>query len=110
MDQVLKQIDKEEFELPSKTKVKKRFIYYSRDLIKIIEEQKQQWYRIGKVVYEEYDIKLHKESKLAVKRTYIYYHSKGNWIEPYSRQLGKMNQAQFQLELEEKEMVLQMSL
>src|ERR1044071_8348194 len=110
MDKVLKQIDNGEFDFIPKPKVKKRFIPYSRDPVKKDEERKQQWYCIGKVVYEGYTVKLHKESKLAVKRTYIYYHNKENWIGPSPRQLAVMNQAQFQLELEEKEMVLQMSL
>src|ERR1043166_4161622 len=110
MDKVLQQIDNGEFEFTPKPKVRKRFEPYPRDPIKKDEERKQQWYRIGKVVQEGYEVKLHKESKLAAKRIYIYYSGKGNWIGPSPRQLGKMNQAQFQLELEEKEMVLQMSL
>ena len=110
MDKVLKQIDDGEFEFTPKPKVKRKFEPYPKDLVKKNEKRKQQWYRIEKVVYEGHEVKLHKESKLAAKRTYIYYYNKGNWIGPSPRQLGKMNQAQFQLELEEKEMVLQMSL
>src|ERR1043165_3379472 len=110
MDKILKQIDNVDFNTLPKPKVKKRFEPYPRDSVKKDEERKQQWYHIGKVIYEGHDVKMHKESKLAAKRTYIYYHEKGNWIGPSPRQLGKMNRAQFQLELEEKEMVLQMSL
>ena len=110
MDKILKQIDNVDFNTLPKPKVKKRFEPYPRDSVKKDEERKQQWYHIGKVIYEGHEVKLHKESKLAAKRTYIYYHEKGNWIGPSPRQLGKMNRAQFQLELEEKEMVLQMSL
>ena len=110
MDKVLKQIEDGEFDFTPKPKIKKRFEPYPRDPVKKDEERKQQWYRIGKVIVEGHEVKLHKESKLAAKRTYIYYYGKGNWIGPSPRQLGKMNQAQFQLELEEKEMVLQMSL
>ena len=110
MDKVLEKIENGEFDFTPKSKVKKKFEPYPRDSVKKDEERKQQWYCIGKVVQEGHEVKLHKESKLAAKRTYIYYHNKGNWIGPSPRQLGKMNQAQFQLELEEKEMVLQMSL
>src|ERR1043165_5710701 len=110
MDKVLQQIDNGDFNTLPKPKTRKRFEPYPRDLVKKDEERKQQWYRIGKVVREGHEVKLHKESKLAAKRTYIYYHNKGNWIGPSPRQLGKMNQAQFQLELEEKEIVLRMSL
>src|ERR1044072_6245944 len=110
MDKVLEQIDNGEFDFTPKPKIKKRFEPYPRDPIKKDEERKQQCYRIGKVVCEGHNVKLHKESKLAAKRTYIYYHNKENWIGPSPRQLGKMHQAQFQLELEEKEIVLEMAL
>src|ERR1044072_9894731 len=110
MDKVLKQIENGDFDTPPKPKVRRRFEPYPRDPVKKEEERKQQWYRIGKVVCEGHEVKLHKESKLAAKRTYIYYYGKGNWIGPSPRQLGKINHAQFQLELEEKEMVLQMFL
>ena len=110
MDKVLEKIENGEFDFTPKPKVKKRFEPYPRNPVKKEDERKQQWYCIGKVVYEGHKVTLHKESKLAAKRTYIYYHNKGNWIGPSARQFGKMNQAQFQLELEEKEMVLQMSL
>ena len=36
----------------------------------IAEERKQQWYHIRKVIYKEHTVKLHKESRLAAKRTY----------------------------------------
>src|ERR1044072_9758649 len=110
MDKVLEQIKNGDFDTPPTPRVRKRFQPYPRDPVKKDEERKQQWYHIGKVIVEGHKVKLHKKSKLAAKRTYIYYYGKGNWIGPSPRQLGKMNQAQFQLELEEKEMVLQMSL
>ena len=78
MDQILKQIDNGNFDTLSKPKVRKRFEPYPRSPVKKNEEKKQQWYRIGKVVYKGYEVKLHKESKLTVKRTYIYYNGKGN--------------------------------
>ena len=110
MDNVLKQIEQGEFKQPPVPRVRRRFTPYARDPAKTDEERKQRWYAIGKVVYEGHTVKLHKESKLAAKRTYIYYHDKGNWIGPTARQFGKMNLAQFQKELEEKEVVRQMLL
>ena len=82
MDKVLKQIDNREFDFTPRPKVKRKFEPYPRDPVKKDEERKQQWYRIGKVVYEGHEIKLYKESKLTAKRTYIYYKGKGNWIGP----------------------------
>src|ERR1044072_1772890 len=87
MDKVLEQIDDGEFDFTLKPKVRKRFEPYPRDPVKKDEERKQQWYRIGKVVHEGYEIKLHKESKLIAKRTYIYYYNEGNWIGPFPRRL-----------------------
>ena len=57
---------------------------YPRDPVKTDEERKQQWYHIGKVIDIGHKVKLHKESKLVAKRTYIYYKRKGNWIGPFS--------------------------
>ena len=62
MDKVLKQIDKGEFDFTPRPKVKKRFEPYPRSPIKKDEERKQQWYRIGKIVHEGHQVKLHKES------------------------------------------------
>src|ERR1044072_9378608 len=110
MDNVLKQIEQGKFQQPPVPKVRRRFVPYERDPPIKEEERKRKWCSIGKVVYEGHTVKLHKESKLAAKRMYIYYHDKGNWIGPTPRQFGKMNQAQFQKELEEKEVVRQMLL
>ena len=67
MDKVLKQIENGDFDISPKPKVRKRFEPYPRDPVKKDEDQKQQWYRIGKVVVEGHEVKLHKESKLAAK-------------------------------------------
>ena len=93
MDQVLKQIDNGDFDAPPKPKIRKRFIPYSKDPVKTDEKRKQQWYCIRKIVYDEHKVELYKKSRLVVKRTYIYYKDKGNWIGLSPRQLGKMNQA-----------------
>ena len=110
MDQVLKQIEQGEFQQPPVPKVRRRFIPYARESKQTEEERKQKWYMIGKVVNEGHTVNLHKESRLAAKRIYIYYHDKGNWVGPTARQFGKMNVAQFQKELEEKEVVRQLLL
>ena len=44
------------------------------------------------------------------KKIYIYYHRKENWIGLILQQLGKMNQAQFKIEFEKKEIVSQITL
>ena len=93
MDRVLKQIEEGEFSTPPLEK--KRFQPYPRTPQKTKQERKQQWYAIGKVICEGYKVKLHNESKLSAKRTYIYYQRKKGWNGPSSRQFGKMNEQQF---------------
>src|ERR1043165_62991 len=99
MDEVLKQIEEGKFLTPPP--IKQKYQPYSRAPSKTAEERTQQWYAIGKVICEGHKVKLHNESKLSAKRTYIYYQRKEGWDGPSSRQFGKMNETQFQLELAE---------
>ena len=108
MDKVLEQIKNGEFSIPSPVKI--RFQPYSRKPKKTSEERKQQWYAIGKVICEGHKVKLHNESKLSAKRTYIYYQRKQGWDGPSPRQFGKMNETQFQLELAELEVLESLSI
>ena len=103
MDEVLKQIEEGKFSTPPP--VKQRFQPYPRTTQKTEEERKQQWYAIRKVICEGHKVKLHNESKLSAKRTYTYYSRKNGWDGPSSRQFGKMNKTQFQLELAELEIL-----
>jgi hypothetical protein len=103
MDKVLKQIEEGKFSTPPL--IKRRFQPYPRTAQKTSEERKQQWYAIGKVICEGHKVKLHNESKLSAKRTYIYYQRKQGWDGPSPRQFGKMNETQFQLELAELEIL-----
>ena len=103
MDKILKQIEEGKFSTPPP--VKTRFQPYPRTARKTPEERKQQWYAIGKVICEGHKVKLHSESKLSAKRTYIYYQRKSGWDGPSPRQFGKMNENQFQLELAELEIL-----
>ena len=60
-------------------------------------KRKQQWYKIGKVIKRGHKVSLHRESKLAARRTYEYYSiEEGNWVDPSSRQFSKMVQSEFQ--------------
>ena len=104
MDEVLKQIEEGKFSTPPPMKGTK-FQPYPRTAKKTMQERKQQWYAIGKVIYEGHKVKLHNESKLLAKRTYIYYQRKQGWDGPSPRQFGKMNKQQFQLELDELEIL-----
>src|ERR1044071_1680027 len=103
MDKVLKQIEEGKFSTPPP--IKRRYQPYSQMLQKTTEERKQQWYAIGKVICEGHKVKLHNESKLSAKRTYIYYQRKNGWDGPSPCQFGKMNETQFQLELAELEIL-----
>ena len=103
MDKVLKQIEEDKFSTPPPTKP--RFRPYPRTPQKTSEERKQQWYAIGKVICERHKVKLHNESKLSAKRTYIYYQRKEGWDGPSSQQFGKINETQFQLEFAKLELL-----
>jgi hypothetical protein len=64
------------------------------------ESAKRKWYKIGKALLQGNDLKLHKESKVAARRTYIYYsQDKGNWNGLSARQLSKMNKVEFERKL-----------
>src|ERR1043165_3774787 len=108
MDKVLKQIEEGKFATPPP--IRRKFQPYPRTAQKTSEERKQQWYAIGKVICEGHKVKLHNESKLSAKRTYIYYQRKQGWDGPSSRQFGKMNETQFQLELAELEILKSFSI
>jgi len=108
MDKVLEQIKEGKFSTPPP--LKRRFQPYPREAQKTSEERKQQWYAIGKVICEGHKVKLHNESKLSAKRTYIYYQRKQGWDGPSPRQFGKMNETQFQLELAELEVLESLSI
>src|ERR1044072_7957334 len=99
MDEVLKQIEEGKFSSPPPVNI--RFKPYPKAPQKTKEERKRQWYAIGRVICEGHKVKLHNESKLSAKRTYIYYQRKQGWDGPSPRQFGKMNETQFQLELAE---------
>src|ERR1044072_3421134 len=103
MNKVLKQIEEGKFSTPPP--IIPRYQPYPRTPRKTMEERKQQWYAIGKVICEDHKVKLHNESKLSAKRTYIYYQRKNGWDGPSPRQFGKMNETQFQLELVELELL-----
>src|ERR1044071_5002317 len=103
MDKVLKQIEEGKFSTPPLEK--RKFQPYPRAIRKTEQEQKQQWYAIGKVICEGHKVKLHNKSKLSAKRTYIYYQRKQGWDRPSPRQFGKINEKQFQLELAELEIL-----
>ena len=77
MDKVLKQIEEGKFSTPPP--INPRFQRASR---KTPKERKQQWYAIGQVICEGHKVKLHSESKLSAKRTYIYYQRKNGWDRP----------------------------
>src|ERR1044072_667365 len=108
MNKVLKQIEEGKFSTPPP--IIPRYQPYPRTPRKTMEERKQQWYAIGKVICEGHKVKLHNESKLSAKRTYIYYQRKNGWDGPSPRQFRKMNKTQFQLELAELEILKSFSI
>src|ERR1044071_9527757 len=63
-------------------------------------ERKRAWYKIGKVIWRGYKVKLHKESQIGAKRTYEYYSiRKGDWSGPSCQQFSKRTKFKYQLEL-----------
>ena len=63
-------------------------------------EIKKQWYIIGKYLLEGNKVKLHSESKVGARRTYLYYnYNKGDWNGPSSRQFSKMRKEEFERRL-----------
>ena len=63
-------------------------------------EIKKQWYIIGKYLLEGNKVKLHAESKVGARRTYLYYnYNKGDWNGLTTRQFGKMRKEEFELKL-----------
>ena len=103
MDEVLRQIEEGKFSEPPP--IIRRFQPYPRTPRKTLEERKQQWYAIGKVICKGHKVKLHNKSKLSAKWIYIYYQKKQGWDGPSPRQFGKMNEIQFQLELAKLELL-----
>ena len=64
------------------------------------QEIKKQWYIIRKYLLEGNKVKLHSESKVGARRTYLYYnYNKGDWNGPTSRQFSKMRKEEFELRL-----------
>src|ERR1044072_8315451 len=54
-------------------------------------ERKKDWYKIGKRILQKFLMKLHKESRVLARRTYIFYNiGKGDWEGPFPRELRKM--------------------
>ena len=63
-------------------------------------EAKKQWYIIGKYLLEGNKVKLHSESKVGARRTYLYYnYDKGDWNGPITHQFSKMKKEEFELRL-----------
>src|SRR5688572_6139573 len=106
MDRVLEDIANNKYKgLPPPSKQK--FIFASK-IPKSTDKNKKKWYKIGKIILLGHKPSLHNESKLAAKRTYLYYNiNKGNWIGPSPRQFGKMRQSEFQEYLTQRQQVLE---
>src|SRR5688572_15267795 len=95
MEKVLKEIANNKYKGPPPPQ-KQKFIFAPKQP-KNDDDKKKKWYKIGKIIVLGHRPSLHNESKLAAKRTYLYYHiNKGNWVGPSPRQLGKMRQSEFQ--------------
>ena len=61
---------------------------------------KKQWYIIGKYLLEGNKVKLHAESKVGARRTYLYYnYNKGDWNGLTPRQFSKMRKEEFEIRL-----------
>jgi hypothetical protein len=59
-------------------------------------ENKQRWYKVGRLLLKGETMNRHKETKLAAKRTYIYYKvGKGDWEGPTPRKLSKIPEYKF---------------
>ena len=92
MDKILEDIAAGKFKNTNETRDKKKS---KKDI-----ERKKKWYKIGKVLLQGHKVKMCKESQVAARRTYKYYHEdKGNWKGPSARKLSKMKKGQFEQEL-----------
>jgi hypothetical protein len=68
------------------------------------EENKKRWYKVGRLLNEGEKMDRHKETKLAAKRTYLYYKiGKGDWEGPTPRKLSKIPQYKFDKLLKRRE-------
>src|ERR1044072_2608170 len=60
-------------------------------------ERKKDWYKIGKRILQKFPMKLHKESRVSARRTYMFYKiSKRDWEGPSPREFGKMKKEKWE--------------
>src|SRR6266498_6037835 len=60
------------------------------------DQNKKKWYKIRKYLLNGNKIVMHKETQIAVRRTYQYYSKiKGDWNGPSFRQLSKIKKSKF---------------
>ncbi|HET9432990.1 MAG TPA: hypothetical protein VFO37_04495 [Chitinophagaceae bacterium] len=86
MDRILKKIARGDYKNPP----------ILEKAIKTSEVRKKQWSKIGKVILQGHKVKLHYESQLGAKRTYLFYTiDKGNWEGPSARDFSKMRKKKF---------------
>jgi hypothetical protein len=66
-------------------------------------EAKKQWYKVGKSLLNGQKIKMHNESKVGARRTYLYYkENKGDWFGPSPQQLVKIKKLEFEYLLDQR--------
>src|SRR6266540_6427561 len=59
-------------------------------------QNKKRWYKVEKYLLEGKKLKIHKETQVSARKTYLYYSKiKGDWDGPSSRKLGKMRKEKF---------------
>ena len=75
-----------------------------RDPMKERLQNKKRWYKVGKYLLQGNKLKMHKETKVSARRTYLYYLKiKGDWDGPSPRKFGKMKKEKFKDLLKERE-------
>ena len=60
-------------------------------------ERKKDWYKIEKRILQKFPVKIHKESRVSARRTYMFYNvAKGDWEGPSPREFGKMKKEKWE--------------
>src|SRR6266540_5056778 len=83
--------------MKTKNKIQNILKEIRRDLMREKLQNKKRWYKIEKYLMQGHKLKMHKETKVSVRRTYQYYSKiKGDCDEPSPRKFEKMRKEKFE--------------
>ncbi len=82
--------------MKTKNKIQNILKEIRRDLMREKLQNKKRWYKIEKYLMQGNKLKMHKETKVSVRRTYQYYSKiKGDWDGLSPKKLGKIRKEKF---------------